>query len=204
MVNKKYSMSFTTGGLFYHESITLARLYLDLKDWPAVRTRVMDRNLLQARTLNTAKRVFQEISSRLKLLTDDEMNVLDNSSRQEQNYILWLAVCKRYRFIHDFAVEVVREKFLRLDFQLTYQDYNIFFNTKAEWHEEMERLARETQIKLRQLLFKMLREAELFSKHNTIIPAMLTHRVVKAISKNSRAYLAVFPISDVDIRVLTK
>ena len=203
MVNEKYSMSFTTGGLFYHESITLARLYLGLKDWHAVRTRVMDRNLLQARTLNTAKRVFREISSRLKLLIDDEMNILDNSSRQEQNYILWLAVCKRYRFIHDFAVEVVREKFLHLDFQLTYQDYNVFFNTKAEWHEEMERLARETKIKLRQLLFKMLREAELLSK-NTIIPAMLTTRVVKAISKNSRAYLAVFPISDADIRGLTK
>jgi hypothetical protein len=163
----------------------------------------MDRNLLQARTLNTAKRVFQEISSRLKLLIDDEMNILDNSSRQEQNYILWLAVCKRYRFIHDFAVEVVREKFLRLDFQLNYQDYNVFFNTKAEWHEEMERLAQETQIKLRQLLFKMLREAELLS-NNTIIPAMLTPRLVKAISKNSRAYPAVFPISDADIRVFTK
>jgi hypothetical protein len=201
MVNEKYSMSFSTGGLFYLESITLARLYLDLRDWLAVRTRVMAHNLLQARTLNTAKRVSREIISRLKPLTDDEISVLDNNSRQEQNYILWLAVCKRYRFIHDFAVEVVREKFLRLDFQLTYQDYHVFFNTKAEWHEEMERLAQETQIKLRQLLFKMLREAGLLSNH-TIIPAMLTPQLVKTICKNSRTYLAVFPISDADIRVL--
>ena len=118
MVDTKYSLSFTTGALLYHESVKLAELYFDLGAWPTVRTQVLDQNLLQARTLSTAKKICREIISRLKLLTPDEMEILVDGTTQEQGHMLWLAVCKRYRFIFDFATEVLREKFLHLDLEL--------------------------------------------------------------------------------------
>ena len=116
MDQKKYSMSFTTATLLYRESLTSAQLYTELGNWDAVRDKVIAENLLQMRTLNASQRIVREVISRLKLLTPLELEILENGAYQEQNYILWLAVCKRYQFIYDFAVEVLREKFLRFDF----------------------------------------------------------------------------------------
>lgn len=68
MSNDRYSMSFTTGSLFYRESVNMAKLYLDLGDWGSVRDKVIAENLLQARAINSLKRVCNEIVSRLKTM----------------------------------------------------------------------------------------------------------------------------------------
>ena len=200
MVDTKYSLSFTTGALLYQESVKLAELYFDSGEWSTVRTHALDQNVLQARTLNTAKKICRELISRLKLLTADQLEIIVDGTTQEQWHVLWLAVCKRYQFIFDFAVEVLREKFLRLDLELTHEDYDAFFNAKAEWHDELEHLTEKTRVKVRQVVFKMLREADLLTRYNTINPPMLTPRVVKAICSDSQAYISVFPVSDSDIR----
>jgi len=192
-------MSFTTGGLFYRESLTVAELYIQRKAWAQVRKDVLSANLLQARTAASAQRVYREVSIRLQLLTSDQMMILQDGSRDEQNYILWLAICKRFAFIKKFAVEVLREKFLSLDFELSYQDYQAFFNAQAQWHEELEQLKETTQKKLRQVLFKMMHEAELITKDNTIIAATLSPRVVNAILDDPQASLSVFPVLDSNI-----
>ena len=104
--NKPYSMSFSTGALFQQQSVMLAELYADLGDWKSVRANVLASNLLQSRTKNTAHRVCREIISRLKLLTPDQLLIMTGGSLSDQGHILWAAVCKRYQFIHDFAVVV--------------------------------------------------------------------------------------------------
>jgi len=199
MVENRYSMSFTTGALLYQESLTVAKLFGEVGDWDVVRKRVIDDNLLQMRTLNASRRVFREVASRLKQLTQAELALLCTGTRQEQNHSLWLAICKRYRFIYEFAVEVAREKFLRLDFDLCYDDYDIFFNNKAEWHSEVAGVAESTRKKQRQVVFKMMREAELLTRDNRILPAMLTPREVEVIAADSPAHLAVFPVSPAEL-----
>lgn len=204
MPEARYIMSFTTGALFFSESVKVADLYFDLGDWPLVRERVLESNILQARTINTALRVFREISARLKLLTKKELQLLCNGSRQEQDYLLWIAICKRYAFIRDFAGEVIREKYLRMDFKLTYQDYDVFFNAKSEWHEELEHLKDATKTKLRQVVFRMMREAELLSRDNMIIPGLLTEQLARVIVQDSLAWFTVLPVSDTDIKESVK
>jgi len=166
---KIYSMSFTTATLLQHESIMFAGLYGDLGDWKSVREKVLESNLLQSRTKNTADRVCRELISRLKRLTSDQLLILQDGITTDQNQILWAAVCKRYEFIKDFAVEVIHEKFISMDIDLSQIDYNMFFNQKAEWHDEMLRIKDSTRKKQRQFVFKMLREAELLSSDNIII-----------------------------------
>ena len=51
--------------------------------------------------------------------------------------------CKQYSLVREFAIEVVREKFLRLDLALSYLDFDIFFNAKAEWDDELAALNRQ-------------------------------------------------------------
>ena len=192
-------MSFTTGGLFYNESLQVAGLYEKTGNWQKTCEQFLSENLLQSRTESSAKRRIREICSRLRLLTDLQLQLLLSGSRQEQQYLLWLAVCKCYPFIKEFMVEVVREKYLRMDLNLPPQDYEIFFEEKAEWHDELEQLKSSTRAKLKQVLFKIMREAEIISQENMIIPGLLTEQLTKVIAMDDPALLAVFPVSDMDI-----
>ncbi|MGR3303628.1 MAG: DUF1819 family protein [Candidatus Scalindua sp.] len=196
MAEAKYSMSFTAGGLLCRESVEVAKLYLSLTNWQNVRKKVLEDNILQARTQNTAKRIFREISSRLDLLTKEDLAILVEGSYQEQVQILWLAICKRYKFIYDFAVEVIREKFLSLSLEISFEDYNVFFNSKAEWHDELESLTEKTKNKARQVVFKILREVELLSKNNIITPCILAPRVFESICNDDPLNLSIFLITE--------
>jgi hypothetical protein len=197
-------MSFTSAALAYRESIIVAETYQQIGDWNAVRDKIVDNNLLQMRTQNASKRICREVISRLKLLTAAELEIMTDGTRSEQNYVLWLAVCKRYRFIYDFAVDLLREKYLRLNLELTRDNYDAFFHDKAEWHPEVARIPSGSRNKQRQFVFRMLREAELLSKDDRILPALLTPRLAIAIKEDDPAHFTIYPISDFDIGEWTK
>ncbi len=204
MSNDRYIMSFSTGGLFHRESVKLVELYLDLYDWESVRDKVIAENLLQTRTLNTLKRVCREIGSRLKTLSQSELEFFVEGNHQEQAYILWLAVCRRYRFIADFAIEVLRERFITLKTDLNYEDFDSFFNRKSEWHMELDEITPATRGKLRQVLFKMLREADLLTANNMINAAMLSPRLLELIHQGSRRDVLFFPVFESDLKGMTR
>jgi len=193
-------MSFTTGSLFHRESVKLAALYLDLGDWNSVRDKVVAENLLQARTLNTLKRVCREVVSRLRTMSQSELEFLVEGSHQEQAYLLWLAVCRRYRFIADFAVEVLRERYITLKADLTFDDFDSFFNRKSEWHLELEEITPATRSKLRQVLFKILREADLLTANNLINAAMLSPILLDVIHQGSCRDVLYFPVFESDVK----
>ncbi len=199
MKHQRYSMSFTTGTLFHLESVRIAGLFLELNDWNTVRKTVIANNALQARTFNTLKRVCREIISRLKTLGSDELDLLVKSNSQEQGYILWLAVCRRYTFIADFASEVLRERHISLKTDLHYADFDFFFNKTSEWHPELDEISPATRKKLRQVLFKILREADLLSPDHTIKAALLSPRFLAAIPYGNRSDIEVFPVFESDI-----
>ena len=155
--------------------------------------RCLAENLLQARTLNTLKRVCREVISRLKTLDARELDLLVATNPREQGYLLWLAVCRRYRFIAEFAVEVMRERFITFKTDLTHADFDTFFNGKSEWYVELAQLRSTTRKKLRQVLFKILREADLLSANNTIKAAMLSPGLVEVISQGNRQDVFFFP-----------
>jgi len=193
-------MSFTTGSLFHRESVKLAELYLDHGDWSAVREKVIAENLLQTRTLNTLKRVCREVISRIRTLTQTELAFLVEASHQEQAYLLWIAVCRRYRFIADFAVEVLRERYITLKTDLTYEDFNSFFNRKSEWHLELDVITPATRSKLRQVLFKILRETDLLRANNIINTAMLSPGLLELINQTGCMNMLHFPVFESDMK----
>lgn len=203
---KRYCMSFTTGSLFHQESLKLAALYLQLKDWSAVQDKVLSDNLLQARMMNTSKRLCREIVARLKTLTHCELSFLVNCSPQEQRYLLWIAVCRRYKFIADFAAEIVREHYLHFQPALHPEDFDTFFNRKSEWHPELDAIRPSTRNKLRQVLFKILRETELLTADNRIIAALLSPGLLETVtqSQGHSRDLLLFPAFESDLRMFAQ
>lgn len=201
MSRKRYSTSFKTGnGLFGRESVNLASLYMELGDWNIVRDKVISENLLQFRTQNTLKRFCSEVISRLKTLSFDELRLLVEANPREQCYLLWIALCRRYSFIADFAVEVLRERYISLKFNLNYEDFDSFFNNKSEWHPELDRVRPRTRARMRQVLFRMLREADLLTVDNVINAAMLSPRLLEAMPNGKHRDLLFFPVFESDLR----
>ena len=154
----------------------------------------------QGRTATAATRISKELIARLELLDFEELEVLIESNLRDRAYLLWVAACRRYTFVRDFAKEVLRENFLVLRRQLSVADYEAFVSGKALWHDELDELAPSTQRKLRQNLFRMLREAELVCEQLLIQPTVLTPQLARLLARRGIDELLVFPASDQEIK----
>ncbi|MFC1796588.1 DUF1819 family protein [Pseudomonadota bacterium] len=196
----KYRLSFTTGGLFWSESIDLIDRYLHEGDWDSLRTAVVSEDALHLRTRAASMRISREIISRLKELSEKELSFFNDASTQEQLWMLWVAVCRHYSFIREFAVEVLRENYITLRHKVDHKDFDAFFHLKAQVSDEVESLKESTRRKLRQNLFRMLREADLITESFLITPPILTAQFIELISEAGMTELDIFPVSQIDLQ----
>ncbi len=107
MATKKYKLSFTAASLSIVDSASIAELYLKNKDWSLTKKEIKGENILQSRTKSRTVRVARELVQRLERLSDDQLELLVEGNPTEQKYLLWLAVCKTYKLVEEFAVETV-------------------------------------------------------------------------------------------------
>lgn len=192
-------MSFSTGGLFFKESLLVIASFCRLKNWDLVRELTLKENLLQARTAATLKRNAQEIILRLKNLSDELIMQTPELIPEIQRKIIWFAVCQTYDFIREFAVEVVRHKHLTMQYHVDHSDFNDFFNSKKVWHSELEKISPQTLAKLRQVLIKIVREAEIINNDGLIIPFAGLHAVPSKLAGDCR-FLEILPISNAEFK----
>lgn len=198
--NEKYLMSFLVGGLFYQHSLLIGELYTTLKNWDEVFKKIVDENVLQARMQSSAKRIGHEIINRLKTLTTQELELLLNTSPIEQKQLLFISICRRYKFIYDFSKDIIRERYLTLKYDLPIEEFDSFYNQKEQWHEELEKISESSKYKLRTVLYKILLEAEIIDRNKIIMPTMISNQLISLIAREDLDDLLIFPISDLDIK----
>jgi Putative inner membrane protein (DUF1819) len=189
----RYALSFTSGALLMREALIAAPIYLREHDWAKVRRLIEEDNLLQSRTVSTGQRFAREVVQRLAVLTDDELELLVGSTTSERGHLLWVAACRRYDLIGEFAEEVLGERFLLLIPKLEYDDFNSFVRSKALWHEEVANLKDSTLRRLRSNIFRMLVEAGLLTEDGHILPVVLSTRVSDALSARTPSDVRFFP-----------
>lgn len=189
-----YKMSFSTGGLFLNESLEVARLHVEGEPWENTILRAMDEGATSLPKSASNRRSLREISNRLLTLTADERSFfLDEADRTDKQALLWVATCRAYRFVREFAVEVVRERYLSYQLDLPLESFDILLAAKAEWDEGLAGLSRSTQLKLRQIMFRMMREAGIISEDRRIQTAILSTYLKNMIEEKNPGELAVFP-----------
>jgi len=152
----------------------------------------------------TAIKYYSELSKRLKLLSKEQLEVFAKAELASRKQIAFLAMCKRYGFIRDFVIEVLREKVLLFDYNLTEGDYNSFFRKKSELFPEMEKFTESSIKKIKQVTFKILEQAGIIdnAKQKVIQPQILDPMVEKAIVNDDKKWLMIFMVSDLDIENL--
>lgn len=191
--DNSYLMSFGTGGLYVNESAAVARHHRPGADWDATAALAREVGAFPVRKASSAQRSIREIVNRLRWLSDDELEAFLEGERSEQAALLWLAACRAYRFIGEFAVEVLNERFLSLRTDLTYDDFDTFLASKAEWSPKLAKLSSTTQAKLRAVLFRLMREAEILSSNDRILGSILSRRVLALIHAGNPDELRFFP-----------
>lgn len=166
---RPYKMSFSTGGLFLNESIKVARLHGSGASWDDTIVRALAEGTVSLPKAASQQRTLREIVNRISTLTDDELALLiETDDRTEQQALLWLAACRAYRFVAEFAVQVLRDRHLSYRLDLPLEAFDMFWDEKAEWHPELVEMSNSTRLKLRQVLFRMMREAEIISTDGAI------------------------------------
>ncbi|NBC48841.1 MAG: DUF1819 family protein [Gammaproteobacteria bacterium] len=202
--NKDYSLAFASNGLCLQESLLALQLYQEEAGreeadregagWVRVRDRILADNLLQARKLASAKRTIREILFRLQRLSHPELTYLACADPADQRYLLWIAICRGYPFIGGFAGSVVREKYLTLAGVIDAADFDRYFEQEAQWHAELNKLTESSRHKLRQVLFRMLREAGLLTRQRQLIPATPSARFIQVVETADPSALQCLPM----------
>ena len=193
--SERYALSFTTGGLLAREATLIAQEQLRLEDWSVTRAHVIGSNLLQARTMSSSIRLTWESIQRLSALNLSELEYLVEASPTERSHIMWVATCRRYAFIGEFAEEVLREHFLLMNPTLHRDDFERFWAGKSLWHPELEDVKQSSKEKLRQNLFRMMQEADLLTEDGTIVPAVLSQRIGDNLARRVPSDVRFFPTS---------
>lgn len=187
-------MSFSTGGLFLNESVELARLHRAGEAWVDTIARALADGTTSLPKAASQRRTLREIANRISMLTWEELEFfIADADRVEQQALLWLATCRAYRFVWEFAVEVIRERFLSYQLDLHLENFDTLFDAKAEWDEGLDSISRSTRLKLRQVLFRMMREAGVISEDGQIQTYYLSARLKNLIAEKGPGDLAIYP-----------
>ena len=189
-----YKMSFSTGGLFLNETLAVARLHAPGEPWAATIGRALTEGAASLPKAASQRRTLREIVNRLSALTDGERAyLLDEADRSDQLALLWLATCRAYRFVREFATEVLRERYLSFQLDLPLESFDVLYSAKAEWDDGLAGISTSTQAKLRQVLFRIMREANVISDDHRILSAYVSPRLKVLIEDENPNDLMVFP-----------
>lgn len=188
MVNQRYKIGFARPALL-RETVLLAQSYRDLQDWSQVQQHVKTNNLLQSRTERSSEIICSEIAKRLSLLTPDQIDLIAEENSQNVRQLVWIAICKQYPFVGDFTIEVLTDAHSKHRLEISHDDYSHFFNAKADWHPNLEKVADKTRANARQALFQMMRQCDLITKSNQLVPQMLSSAIQNCSSESDLAFI---------------
>lgn len=190
---QRYALSFTSGSLLTQEALIAVPIYLRERDWATTRTRIKDENLLQTRVARSNTRLLGALIPRLQVLTDSELQIVADGTSTERGHLMWAAACRQYDLIGEFAEEVLRERFLTLAGEVTYEEFDSFYRNKAMWHDELDAITDTSYQKVRQVAFKMMVDAGLLTKQGLIEPTSLSASVADCLSHRTPSDIRFFP-----------
>ena len=199
----KYSLAFTAASLRLNDMVKVAKTVLQhgLTDFREVKETGLVFNTGKERT---SDREFREIRKRLEYLTPDQIDILAHGSLMSQKQIAFLAVCKHYDIIRDFAVDVILNKTMIFNYQITESDFTSFINNKILSHPELETFSESTLKKAKQVLFHILEQAGIINNSidKIIQPQLLQTLMINVVVADDPLWLKIFMMPDLDIKKL--
>lgn len=179
----KYSTGFSAGALLFKESDAII-LQIQSPEAFLAGTEIIPFNVIPVNSESSQKRLYSEVSKRLKSLDSSRFVYLYQVSNQEDKLlILFYAVCKTYPIIADFMLSIVLRKWHNMDKEILPFDFQSFLYEQMGSHPELEKLTPITIKKLSQVVMLMLAELGM-QKNNIITKVAFNQEILEEVLSN--------------------
>ncbi|MGI6217196.1 MAG: DUF1819 family protein [Coriobacteriales bacterium] len=192
-MSKDYCLSMSGASARIPECLIAVREYLDCGDWNKVRRRIIEDNLFQLNAPSSRKRITSELVKRLRTLNDDEIRFLNESFGDDRNAIIWVSICRTYQFVRDVSEQLLADRYSRTIPDLSYEAYDAFFEEQSQIHPELSELTEMGYAKMRNVVFKMMRDCRLLTDDLVITPLHPTGAFRTALGSEHANDLQLFP-----------
>jgi hypothetical protein len=190
---REYRLSFTVGGLFLHESIAIAESWVVSRDWRAVRRAVPDNLFVASGGASAASRLRNEAIRRLRTLDVQELAHLADCPITDARALCWSAACREYRLLSDFSWQILMDRHHPYAEPVRGADFEMIMDGLDAADARVASVKRSTRARLRSVLFRMLREAELIDEDGRVLTLPITKALRALLSRHAIGGLDCIP-----------
>lgn len=190
---REYRLSFTVGGLFLHEAVALAEAWASSRDWKTVRRETPDNFFVASGGASSASRLRNEAIRRLRTLDEGELIHLAGCPITDARGLCWVAACREYRLLSDFARQVLLDRHGPYAEPVRGADFEMVLDGLDASDMKVISVQKSTRTRLRSVLFRMLREAELIDKDGRVLTLPITDELRALLSKHAIGGLDCIP-----------
>lgn len=162
-----YSATLTGASFLLYEFKQVLKLKRQGLSDDEIKKKVIEENVFEYKFTSSLKRIVPSVIRRANALDDQLQEWVLNSPLEEGKIINLYAIMKTDKLFFEFMNEVIREKLEANNYLLEKKDLNVFFITKAEQDEKMQKWTELTINKLKQVYMKLLYEAGLLKNKKT-------------------------------------
>lgn len=156
----RYNGSLTREQFMFREMRMVAQLYKKGQNTSQIIESVMRENLFQYPTEREVKGKCRVALRRLEMISSSEtlLGLLAEGTLREAKQAALVAMMCDSQLLADFMVEVVGEKYRRLEMTITRKDVNLFFEQLRERDQAVGEWSDSTVRRIRSVLMYVLRE----------------------------------------------
>ncbi|OWY22677.1 DUF1819 domain-containing protein [Sphingobacteriales bacterium UPWRP_1] len=168
----RYTASFTSGALVWHETLAILPLLLK-NDMQALKQEIETGQRLQLNARKSRQSIVKEITKRFKAVPIQIWEYFIDAPKEEQVLILYYAALKTYQLILDFHLEVLLKKWTSFNLFWDKTDVATFLLRQSNKHPEIDKWTLKTHEKIASVIFVMLKEAGLVKDgklHEPMLP----------------------------------
>ncbi len=188
---KIYSGDIVAGSLLMEESRKIASLLLNNVDTQGWHQAIIIDNILQKRSPEATRRQARLIKARLSLMSKELWQLIIEGSSEITSQALLAASIKHSRLVGDFMDTVLRQHWLTFTKQITVTDWKNYLEQCSQVDPQVESWKESTRSKLKQIVFRMLAEANYIENTKTckLIPISIVPEVKTYLVKNNETYV---------------
>lgn len=159
--------NFTKASLIVPETQIVARILLDQPSPEYWRQCIEEQNLLQAKSVNTAKSYANIARLRLETMDAALWEIIANASRPTATQAILACALKFSPLLADFMRTALADEYRRMSPTLEDRVWRAFFSDMCLQHPSLSEVSTGTQTKLRQNTYRMLVEAGYLATSST-------------------------------------
>ena len=191
MESRRYKANITAGSLLVPESRKVAQLLLGgitKADW---KDAIENQNILQRRSISTAKRIAALIKARLELMEPALWNLVVDGDSTVATHAVFASAVKHCQLLGDYLDLVVREQFNRFEDRLSGRIWDDYIAECMQRDQLMEKFPDSTAIKIRSNVHKVLVEAGYLSdvRSKILQRVEIAPEVVEYLEANNENYV---------------